>query len=47
MGTSAQGRKGRVMAKDYSADIDLADENDPHTKLVLMAGTGRNVLDVG
>ncbi len=35
------------MSKDYSADIDLQHRNDPHTKLLLLAGQGVRVLDVG
>jgi O-antigen biosynthesis protein len=35
------------MAKDYSASIDLDNENDPHTRLVLMTPEGSRVLDVG
>ena len=36
-----------MMAKDYSASIDLDNENDPHTRLVLMTPEGSRVLDVG
>jgi 2-polyprenyl-3-methyl-5-hydroxy-6-metoxy-1,4-benzoquinol methylase len=35
------------MAKDYAASIDLDNENDPHTRLVLMTPEGSRVLDVG
>lgn len=35
------------MPKDYSAEIDLSEPNDARTKLVMMCGSGRRVLDVG
>lgn len=31
----------------YSADIDLSDENNSHTQIVLLVGRGRRVLDLG
>jgi SAM-dependent methyltransferase len=35
------------MPKDYSAEIELDNPNDSHTKLIMMCGSGMRVLDVG